>query len=191
MYVCPSFRVEQLWCHWTDFHEMWRYFIIFRKSICRKHSSFIKIRQEQWVLHVKTQVHVWSNCAEFCLECEIFQTNVVEKTITHVLYSVTFSRKFHLMWDIVEKYSRDRQATSENIARRMRFAWWITKAVNTYSEYVTFIAFPRQRWLRKHFLMLFVFCLSCYFPNIVKFVLKWSLSNKRVIVWKPKIRIFP
>jgi len=39
--------------------------------------------------------------------------------------------------------------------------------------------------------MSFLYCLSCSFQNIVNFTLKGSLSNKCVLVWKPKIRIFP
>jgi hypothetical protein len=35
----------------------------------------------------------------------------------------------------VEKYGRARQATDDNIIRRMRFACWITKATDTHSEY--------------------------------------------------------
>jgi hypothetical protein len=49
----------------------------------------------------------------------------------------------------VEKYRRDRQATDDNIIRRMRFACKITKPTNTYSEYVILIAFPRREWLCK------------------------------------------
>jgi hypothetical protein len=49
----------------------------------------------------------------------------------------------------VEKYGRIRQATDVNIIRRMRVACWITKATDIYSEYVIFIAFPRQQWLRE------------------------------------------
>jgi hypothetical protein len=41
----------------------------------------------------------------------------------------------------VEKYGRARQATDDNIIRRMRFACWITKATDTHSEYVILIAF--------------------------------------------------
>ena len=37
---------------------------------------------------------------------------------------------------------------------RKRFAWWIPKATNTHSEYVIFIAFPRQQWLRERALVL-------------------------------------
>jgi hypothetical protein len=54
----------------------------------------------------------------------------------------------------VEKYGTARQATDDNIIRRMRFACWITKATNTHSEYVKFIAFPRQKWLRERASML-------------------------------------
>jgi hypothetical protein len=32
---------------------------------------------------------------------------------------------------------------------RMRIACWITKATDTHSEYVIFIAFTRQKWLRE------------------------------------------
>jgi hypothetical protein len=35
--------------------------------------------------------------------------------------------------------------TDENIMRRMRFACWIPKATESHSEYITFIAFPRQQ----------------------------------------------
>jgi hypothetical protein len=54
----------------------------------------------------------------------------------------------------VEKYGRAAQATDGNIIRRMRFACWITKATDTHSEYVIFIAFPRQEWLRERASML-------------------------------------
>jgi hypothetical protein len=47
----------------------------------------------------------------------------------------------------VEKPCRTRRATDDNTIRRMRFAWWITKATDTHSEYVILIAFPRQQWL--------------------------------------------
>jgi hypothetical protein len=50
------------------------------------------------------------------------------------------------MW---EKYGTAREATRDNIIRRMRFACWITKATDTHAEYVILIAFPRQQWLRE------------------------------------------
>jgi hypothetical protein len=54
----------------------------------------------------------------------------------------------------VEKYGTARQVTDDNIIRRMRFACWITKATDTNSEYVIFIAFARQQWLRERASML-------------------------------------
>jgi hypothetical protein len=48
----------------------------------------------------------------------------------------------------VEKYGGARQATDENIIRRMRFACWVTKATDTCSWNVI-TAFPRQQWLRE------------------------------------------
>jgi hypothetical protein len=115
-------------------------------EICRKSQSFIEIWQEHRVLYMETKVHVQKYCAEFCLEWEIFQTKVVEKNHNIFYIQWRFFRRFQLLWDNVEKYGRYRQATGDNIARRTCFAGWITKAINTHSEYVIFIAFPRQRW---------------------------------------------
>jgi hypothetical protein len=36
----------------------------------------------------------------------------------------------------------------------MHIAWYVPKATNTHSEYVTLIAFPRQQWLCERALML-------------------------------------
>ena len=71
---------------------------------------------------MKTYAHLWY-FAEFFLEWEMFQTEVVEKII---LCSVTFYRKSGRLWDNVEKYDRLGQATDDKV-RRMRFACWITK----------------------------------------------------------------
>jgi len=42
------------------------------------------------------------------------------------------------MW---KKYGRVRQATDDNTIRRMRFECWITKAADTFSEYVYLLLF--------------------------------------------------
>jgi len=44
----------------------------------------------------------------------------------------------------VENYGRARQATDDNIIRRMRLVCWITKAIDTHSEYVILIAFSHN-----------------------------------------------
>jgi hypothetical protein len=62
----------------------------------------------------------------------------------------------------VERYGRAGKATDDNIIWRMRFACWIPKATNTYSEYVILIAFARQQWLQERAYMLrykYVACL--------------------------------
>jgi hypothetical protein len=63
----------------------------------------------------------------------------------------------------VEKYGRTGQATDDNIIRRIRFSFWVTKATDTHSENVIFIAFARQQWLceRASMLRLYLHCLSC------------------------------
>jgi hypothetical protein len=92
----------------------------------------------------------------------MFQTKVVHKIKTHLFCSITFSPKSCSLWDNVEKYGTARQTRDDNIIRRMRFACWITKATDTHSEYVMFIAFPRQQWLRERAtnVTLYVHCLS-------------------------------
>ena len=63
----------------------------------------------------------------------------------------------------MEKYDVARQATDDNIIRRMRIACWIPKVTNTRTEYAIVIAFPLQQWLRERVSMLhlYVHFLSC------------------------------
>jgi hypothetical protein len=67
---------------------------------------------------------------------------------THVLCSVTFSRKSLCLWSNMETYGTAGQATDENIIQLMHFACWFTKATDTHSEYVMRVTFPLQPWLR-------------------------------------------
>jgi hypothetical protein len=50
----------------------------------------------------------------------------------------------------VEKYGTARQTTDDSTMWRMRFAWWITKAKDTHSEYVIHVAFPQPELLGEH-----------------------------------------
>jgi len=69
----------------------------------------------------------------------MFRTNIVEKITTHILCLVThFFQKSCPLRDNLEKYGTARQGTNDNT-----FACWITKATDTQSEYVIFIASPR------------------------------------------------
>jgi hypothetical protein len=60
------------------------------------------------------------------------------------------------LWDRVENEGRATQATDNNIVGLIRFACWITKVTDTHSEYVMFIAFPREKWLHLSALILHV-----------------------------------
>jgi hypothetical protein len=70
----------------------------------------------------------------------------------------------------VGKYGAVRQATDDNIAGRMQFSCWITKATEIHSEYVILTGFPRQQWLRERASMLrystlpVLFSAACFFP---------------------------
>ena len=88
----------------------------------------------------------------------------VEKIKTHILGSITFSRRTCRLWGNVEKYGRSRQATDDSIVQRMRVACWITKATEKCSEYVIIIALSLQQWLRERasMLRLSIYCLSCF-----------------------------
>jgi hypothetical protein len=58
-----------------------------------------------------------------------------------------------------------REATGDNIKRRMRFACWVTNARSTHSEYVILIPFPRQSWLRNAphcYLYMYTACLLIF-----------------------------
>ena len=52
------------------------------------------------------------------------------------------------------KFCKARQATDDKIIWRMQFAWWITWAIDTNSEYEILIDFPWQQWLHEHALLL-------------------------------------
>ena len=94
---------------------------------------------------------------------------VVEKVKTHILCSRTSSRfplprKTCRLLDNMEKYGRTEQAKYDNIIRRMRCAYWITKASNIHSEYVILIPFPLQQSLRERssILRFYLHCPSCF-----------------------------
>ena len=80
-------------------------------KICWENSTFITTWQEWRVLYSNTYVHLWQYIAQFFVELDMFQTNVVEKIKTHTICSITFFRKSCRLWDKVEKYGRPGQPT--------------------------------------------------------------------------------
>jgi len=65
---------------------------------------------------MKTEKHFCSYLAQFFLEWEMLQTNVVEKIKINILWWVTFFRKSYRLWDNVgEIYNAATQATVDNM----------------------------------------------------------------------------
>ena len=75
--------------------------------------------------------------------------NISDKSCCENQTHISCPKTFFLS-DRVVKHVRARWATDDDITPSMHFACWITKATDTHSEYVTFIAFPQKQWLREH-----------------------------------------
>jgi hypothetical protein len=95
----------------------------------------------------------------------MFRINVVEKIKTRFMFNNFFFQNLCRLWDNVEKYCRAEQATDGNIARRVRIACWITKATDTHSQYVVFIAFLPQQLLHERDLVLRYTSIACNATN--------------------------
>jgi hypothetical protein len=77
----------------------------------------------------------------------MFHTKVAEKIKTHVLFSDSFFENravYEIMWENMVQPDRP-----EMTVWRIRSAYCIHKATDTHTEYVIFIAFPRQQWLHE------------------------------------------
>jgi hypothetical protein len=102
---------------------------------------------------MKTDVRLWLYLAEFFLECEVFQANVVEILRAHnSLHNNIFSPENRALYErMCKKCGRTGQAADNNVRviRRMRITCWIPKAINTQSKYVILIALPRQQYFRE------------------------------------------
>ena len=74
------------------------------------------------------------------------------KSNTNFMFYFFFfeNRAFYaIIWKNIVESDRPKMTV-----RRMRIAFWILKATNIHSEYVTFIALPRQQWLHERGSML-------------------------------------
>jgi len=78
---------------------------------------------------MKTYVHVW-HLAEFFTEEKCFRQSWTQNENTYFIFNNLFWKSYRF-WDNVEEYGTAREATDVNIMRRMRFAWWVTKAKHT------------------------------------------------------------
>jgi hypothetical protein len=62
----------------------------------------------------------------------------------------------------VEKYGTPGQATHYSITRCRRITCRLTKATDTYSEYVILIAFPQQQWLHERASVYVYIYIDCF-----------------------------
>ena len=78
----------------------------------------------------------------------------------------------------MEKQCTARQATDDNIMRRMRIASWTPKATYTHSEYVILIVFPLKEWFneRASMLRLYIF-LFCKLTNKSTIILQTATND--------------
>ena len=136
--------MQQFGTQWTDFHEIWYLRIFFLKGGEKMQVALNRTRIT--ALHVQTDIHFRKYLTQFVSEWEMLQRKV-RKTKTHILCG-NFLPKILRSWDYVGKYGRSGQVTDDNIIRRMRIAWRITKATNTHSEYVIITYFPLRQWLQ-------------------------------------------
>jgi len=96
---------------------------------------------------MKNNIHLLSYLAQF-LECEMFQTKVIQKIKPHISCSGTFFPENRGVYEIMWK-NFVQQGRPQMTIWRMRFACWVTKATDTHSEYAILTAFPRQQWSRE------------------------------------------
>jgi hypothetical protein len=125
---------------------------------------------------MKTNIHFWSYLAQFFLEWEIFQTKFVEKIKTHILCSVNFFSENRAVYKIIWKNVVERGRPQTTIWR-MRIACWVPKATDTRSDYVIFIAFPLQQWLRERASVLHYTYIACVVSSACSRWISRPMSN--------------
>ena len=136
-------------------HGIW-YFGIFSK-VCWENWSSIKTWQE-WILYMKTGVHLWLSVAHFFLEWVMFLTKVVENIKKRIFSSVTFFFKFcRLVW---KNMVRAGQATNDNMAHAccMLNEWGYKHTLGICNSYCFSMATVFAWRLQ---LCLYMRCLSC------------------------------
>jgi len=79
----------------------------------------------------------------------------------------------------VQEYGTHRQITDDIIIRLTPIACRIAKDTDAHSEYVIFVAFPWQQWLRERtaLLLLYSHCLFC-------FKLRMNTTNRELFIYR-------
>jgi hypothetical protein len=147
MFVRPSFRLEHLDSHCTDFHEIWLSSII-PKSVEKIRFSLKAVKNDGHF--VWRPIYISNISRPYLIRMRNVSNKICrENQNTYLMLSSVLFRKSCRLWDNVEKYCGARQATDDHKIRHMRFAFRITTATNTHLEYVIRIPFPQQQWLHE------------------------------------------
>jgi hypothetical protein len=134
-HVCQSVRMEQ-----HGFQLMKCDILVFFGKLSRKCKFHWNMTRIIGTLHGELCTFISRHWSE---SEECFGQKLQGKS-AYLLCSVTFFENRAVFWGNEEKSCRSRQPTDGYIIWTMHFACWITKAIDTYSEYVTITAFPRQ-----------------------------------------------
>ena len=82
---------------------------------------------------MKVFSHLWQYLSKF-FKWDIFQTKIVPTLKTHILCSITFSRKSCRLWDNFEKFGGTRGATNDDKIWYLNGACWISKATRAHAH---------------------------------------------------------
>jgi hypothetical protein len=108
---------------------------------------------------MKNDSHFWSYLIQFFLEWEMFQTNVLERIKTRILFSITppplfFNHAVYEMWETIVDLGR----THDD----MTHAHCIPKVTNTLRECNTCCFSTTMATRTRLNITVYVHCLSCY-----------------------------
>jgi len=132
---------------------------VFFQNLLKKF-NFLQNRSRKMVTWPEDQ-YTFSSIARSVLRMRnVSDKDWREHRSTHVMFHNVYRISYHL-WDNLEKFCRAGVAIEE--IWLIRSACWMPKATNTHSQYVIFIALPRQQLLkdRGKMLCLCTHCLSC------------------------------
>ena len=107
--------MEQMGSYWTEYHEILN-LRIFRKYVEKPQVSLKSDKNNEYLLHIYTNIYFLSYLVQFYLEWEMFYTDVVDKIKTHIVCSITSFQKMRHLWEEVEVYFIAGQATDEDMA---------------------------------------------------------------------------
>jgi hypothetical protein len=106
----------------------------------------------------------------------MFRTKVVEELKTHIFRSaIFFSSENRAVYETCGKNIVEWDRPQLTIWR-IRNSRWITKAINTHSQYVIRITFPLQQWLQECPSLLRCTYIACLVPHKFATIRKHKIS---------------